>query len=329
MHLVVQTKTAQKMNSFVILLLPLAVASSSSTFLDGDVPIVSTQETRYSFKVDVPQDATPDHSTKIQNFVTSCFVSSFNDIHNADEYGIETVDIESDVILPIPATRVSSWNYNMWLYGYYSYVTSYHCSLCPPYMLHSSHHYQEWEDGFCACLQGSEFADIETASDCRINAQNDGTQLEIQDHGSQSEVEVTFSVPTVYLTDEENTFAMEALKESYNVLADFFHSNIHYVSFHGKNLSEIGGRNKEATKVSNVRRDDLKWTVQFSGVITYGDYYEFPKALSSDSSVSTTHSSWEKYFCTILAEGPHASFAEVTGCMIKIKSPPSVSIEDN
>mmetsp|Transcript_22999 Transcript_22999/g.33947 ORF Transcript_22999/g.33947 Transcript_22999/m.33947 type:complete len:317 (+) Transcript_22999:420-1370(+) len=313
------------MNIVVTLILPLAVAASSSAFLDEDAPIISTQETRYSFKIDVPKDATPDHSTGIQNFVISCFASSFNDIHDANEYGIEAVNIESDVILPIPATQVSSWNYNMWLYGYYSFVTSYHCNLCPPFMLHSSHHYPEWEDGFCACLQGSGLADIETASDCRIEVQNDKSQLEIQDQGFQSEVEVTFVVTTGDLTDEENTFTMEVLKVSYNVLVDVFHSNIHDVSLQKKKASKIGGGNKVGTKVSNIRHNDLKWIVQFSGIITYGEHHEFPIALSSDS-ISITHSTWETLYCTMLAEGPHASFAEVSECKITIKSPPSVSV---
>jgi len=173
-------------------------AAASSEVL-GDV--ISNQETRYSFKVDIPNDVTPNQSADIQNFITTCFASSFNAIHDPNEYGIEAVEIESDVVLPIPTTQIASWSWSIWLYGYYAFMMTYHCDLCPPVALHSSRYYPEWEEGFCACLQESEFDDLKTASECRIEVQNEETQLEIQEDSSESEVDISFASKAIHLVD--------------------------------------------------------------------------------------------------------------------------------
>jgi hypothetical protein len=89
----------RKMKLFLVLLSLLAFAAAKKSSLrSADDMVVTVQETHYTFDVDA--DIEPNASAAVDDFVSTCLVSSFNTIHNPTQYRVIAVDVESEIIVP-------------------------------------------------------------------------------------------------------------------------------------------------------------------------------------------------------------------------------------
>ena len=68
--------------------------------------IVTVQETHFTFEV--KSEAEPVRSAAVDDMVTSCLATSFNEIHDPTEYHVESIEVESEDVTPVSIHGVES-----------------------------------------------------------------------------------------------------------------------------------------------------------------------------------------------------------------------------
>jgi hypothetical protein len=166
-------------SALVFLLVPAAGSTRIYlTNLADDMDVVK-QESMVSFKIKTKDNVAPEMTPEKDTFVAACIASSYNELHNPEEYIMEAVEIETEDVTPASRYQQDDakdnraglsydWKRYPWLWSYNVVNISGICRMCPPDALASTHDYPKWEAKLCQCLNGGSFEDLKTASNCVI-----------------------------------------------------------------------------------------------------------------------------------------------------------------